>query len=140
MKDYQIAGPEWLATDRFDMSAKLPDGAKQDQVRDMIKSALAERFHLKVHTESKEFPVYGLIVIKGGIQSRNRRPMAPGRGRHCAQTRDQVAASGGPEGVTVSIGKGSFFTFGDNGCRQRNSPWRSSRTFWRGSWIGPWWI
>jgi uncharacterized protein (TIGR03435 family) len=118
VKDYQIAGPEWLATDRFDMSAKLPDGAKQDQVRDMIKSALAERFHLKVHTESKEFPVYGLIVIKGGIHIKESpHDEAPEEADTARKPATEVAASGGPEGVTVNIGKGSSFAFGDNGLQ-----------------------
>src|SRR5271167_3030167 len=36
VKTYQISGPDWLATDRFDISAKLPTGATRDQVPAMV--------------------------------------------------------------------------------------------------------
>jgi uncharacterized protein (TIGR03435 family) len=37
-----------------------------DQVRLMLRSLLAERFHLKLRRESKQLPVYNLVVAKGG--------------------------------------------------------------------------
>jgi uncharacterized protein (TIGR03435 family) len=112
VKEYQVTGPEWIATDRFDIVAKLPDDAKRDQLRDMIKALLADRFHLKLHKESKEFPVYGLVVAKGGLKMKESKedpestPPAPGSAN--------VTASGGPEGVNISLGNGSFFGFANN--------------------------
>src|SRR5258707_717370 len=44
VKDYQITGSEWIAGERFDISATLPVGASQDQVADMLKALLADRF------------------------------------------------------------------------------------------------
>src|SRR5437762_6810342 len=32
MKAYQVMGPDWLASERFDISAKLPEGAKPSQI------------------------------------------------------------------------------------------------------------
>jgi len=32
LREYQVSGPEWLASERFDIDAKLPAGARQDQV------------------------------------------------------------------------------------------------------------
>jgi uncharacterized protein (TIGR03435 family) len=63
---YQISGPEWITTTRFDVLAKLPDGAKSDQVPEMLQTLLAERFHLVLHDSSKEMPVYALVIGKDG--------------------------------------------------------------------------
>src|SRR5579871_5576333 len=45
VRSYQISGPDWLASDRFDISAKLPDGATRAEVPAMLQSLLTERFH-----------------------------------------------------------------------------------------------
>ena len=66
VKDYQIAGPEWIETLRFDLSAKIPDGASKDQVPEMLQALLAERFKLTLHREKKDHPVYALVVGKNG--------------------------------------------------------------------------
>jgi uncharacterized protein (TIGR03435 family) len=65
VKPYQVTGPEWMKS-RFDILAKMPDGATEEQVPEMLQTLLAERFKLKVHTDSKEFPVYALVVGKNG--------------------------------------------------------------------------
>src|ERR1019366_4001088 len=36
VKEYQITGPDWLASDRYDIHAKLPAGAKREQVPEML--------------------------------------------------------------------------------------------------------
>src|SRR5438105_1093800 len=46
VKDYQISGPDWLSSLRFDISAKLPEGATRDQVPEMLQALLADRFKL----------------------------------------------------------------------------------------------
>jgi uncharacterized protein (TIGR03435 family) len=46
MRSYEISGPEWMTTDRFDIQALLPDGATKDDVPAMLQSLLAERFKL----------------------------------------------------------------------------------------------
>jgi uncharacterized protein (TIGR03435 family) len=66
VKPYQISGPEWLSTERFDIVAKLPEGASEDSVPEMLQTLLAERFKLKPHTENKELSIYALVVDKGG--------------------------------------------------------------------------
>ena len=66
VKDYQVSGPDWLNTEIYDITATLPPGATGDDVRVMIQSLLADRFKLTFHRESKELPVYALVVGKGG--------------------------------------------------------------------------
>jgi len=67
-----LGGPAWLSSDRFDINAK-PEGSinvsTQDgvaQLRLMLQAMLAERFKVDVHWETKEVPVYALMVDKNG--------------------------------------------------------------------------
>src|SRR5438105_14656249 len=61
LKNYQIVGPDWVGSERFDIAAKLPEGATREQVPAMLQSLLEDRFKLKFHRDSKEFPVYALL-------------------------------------------------------------------------------
>src|SRR5215467_9675534 len=54
VKPYQIAGPSWIRDGRWDIVAKLPEGASQDRVPEMLRSLLVERFKLAAHHESRE--------------------------------------------------------------------------------------
>ena len=66
VKDYQVSGPAWLATDRFDIVAKLPDGASKDDAPKMLQALLEERFKLAAHRDTQEHPVFALLVGKDG--------------------------------------------------------------------------
>jgi uncharacterized protein (TIGR03435 family) len=66
VKAYQINGPAWLDTERYDIVAKVPAGATNEQVRVMWQNLLAERFGVKLHHEPKEFRVEELVIAKGG--------------------------------------------------------------------------
>jgi len=64
--DYQITGPDWLATERYDIAAKSASAVPEDQLRQMLQTLLAERFKLTLHRQTKELPAYVLMVAKGG--------------------------------------------------------------------------
>ena len=49
VKLYQITGPAWLPTERFDIVAKMPEGASKDDAPKMLLSLLEERFKLVAH-------------------------------------------------------------------------------------------
>ena len=66
MKPYQVTGPAWLDSERFDILAKVPHGATKEQARVMMQSLLAERFHMKLHHETKEMKADELTVAKNG--------------------------------------------------------------------------
>jgi uncharacterized protein (TIGR03435 family) len=66
VRPYQINGPGWLDMERFDIVAKVPPGTTKEQVRVMLQNLLADRFGMKLHHESKESPVYELVVDKNG--------------------------------------------------------------------------
>ncbi len=74
-----IGGPDWIDKDRYDIKGKpspdlevaLKKMKNEDQTaqnRAMQQSLLAERFHLKVHFEVREMPVYTLVPAKGGLK------------------------------------------------------------------------
>ena len=66
VKFYQIDGPPWILTERYDILAKAPDNTPKDQIPLMLQSLLAERFKLTIHRETRELPVFALVVAKGG--------------------------------------------------------------------------
>jgi uncharacterized protein (TIGR03435 family) len=72
IKQYQISGPDWMNAfmggQRFDVLAKMPEGATKEQVPEMLQVLLAERFKLAIHRDSKERSVYALVVGKGGVK------------------------------------------------------------------------
>src|SRR5260370_19868003 len=66
VKGYQISGPKWLDSERFDIVAKIAMGATKEQFEMMLQNLLAERFKLAVQRETKDLPIYALVVGKGG--------------------------------------------------------------------------
>ena len=68
VKDYQIAGPDWLPSERYDVTAKLPEGTPKEQVSLMLQALLADRFQLALHHERKEMQGYALAVGKNGFK------------------------------------------------------------------------
>ncbi|MGD0889838.1 MAG: TIGR03435 family protein [Acidobacteriaceae bacterium] len=66
VKPYQVTCPDWLATEHYDIVARLPEGSNKEDAAAMLKALLAERFKLQAHTEAQERPVLALVVGKGG--------------------------------------------------------------------------
>jgi uncharacterized protein (TIGR03435 family) len=66
IKTYQLSGPDWMRSQRFDIAAKIPDGVSKNRVPEMLQALLAERFKLSIHRENKEQAVYALVVGKNG--------------------------------------------------------------------------
>jgi uncharacterized protein (TIGR03435 family) len=65
VRDFQLsAGPDWIAAERYDISAKAANKADDAELRKMLRALLADRFQLVVREERKQLPVYALIVSK----------------------------------------------------------------------------
>jgi uncharacterized protein (TIGR03435 family) len=61
-----VGGPPWWNSNKFDITAKAEDGsATLDQMRTMLQGLLADRFKLKAHTETREVPIYDLVLARG---------------------------------------------------------------------------
>jgi uncharacterized protein (TIGR03435 family) len=66
VKDYQVQGPDWLNSQRFDVVAKVPAGTTKEQYQLMIQKLLADRFKMKFHRDHKDHSAFALVVAKGG--------------------------------------------------------------------------
>jgi len=63
------SGPAWIRSERYQINATAPGAPSEGLMRGpMLQTLLEDRFHLKIHRESREVPVYAVTVAKGGPQ------------------------------------------------------------------------
>jgi len=86
VRPFQVSGgPSWVGSDKFDIDAKEPDAVAEElrklsreqqrqEVGLLLQSLLADRFRLKVTHETRELPIYALIVAKNGPKLHAGRP------------------------------------------------------------------
>ncbi len=81
VKDYQVVGPDWLNTARFDLQAKYPPDSPRETRNLMMQALLADRFGVKIHKESKEVSVYNLVTAKNGpkLKKAEENPIVEGK-------------------------------------------------------------
>jgi uncharacterized protein (TIGR03435 family) len=70
--------PKWVSTDRFVIEAEASGHPTKDQIRLMMQSLLADRFKLVVHFETREMPVFALVLDKPGRLGPRLRPHSQG--------------------------------------------------------------
>lgn len=98
VQDYQILGlPDWVSNDRYTIVAKAPDGSPQNAMPVMLANLLKDRFKLLMHMETRELPIFNLVVARqdgrlgaglkptsadclGEMQARRGGPPPPGAG------------------------------------------------------------
>jgi bla regulator protein blaR1 len=56
--------PDGLDAERYTISAKMPDGAPQAARLVAIRNLLKDRFKLVTHTETRELPIYNLVLAR----------------------------------------------------------------------------
>ena len=84
-----VGGPGWLASDSFDIVATAPGNPSQGQMMEMLRALLADRFKLVAHTETRDLPIYALVLARDDRRLGERiRPSAM----------DCLAARGGANG------------------------------------------
>jgi len=76
VKDFQISGPAWLSEERFDILATMPPETTKEQFHIMLQNLLAERFKVTIHRETKELPIYSLVVAKNGPKMKESAPVS----------------------------------------------------------------
>jgi uncharacterized protein (TIGR03435 family) len=75
--NYSCRGPDWLNA-RFDIEAIAEGNPNPKQMRLMVRKLLADRFNLAVHKETRDLPVYALVLVKSdGTLGPRMRPSDP---------------------------------------------------------------
>jgi uncharacterized protein (TIGR03435 family) len=95
LQSFQVlGGPNWINSDRFDIVAKAESRAAPEQLWLMLRTLLAERFKLAVHNDTRELPVFALVVARS---DGNLGPQLRHSDADCV-----AAAAGPPSGVAPS--------------------------------------
>ena len=66
LAEFQIGGPDWLGTQFYDLTAKLPPDVASDQIPAMLQKLLTERFRMTLRWDAKQETSYALVVDRGG--------------------------------------------------------------------------
>ena len=105
LREFQtVGGPEWLNTDRFDIQARGPQGAAESEGPRRLQSLLAERFALKVHKETRDRPIYALVLARanGSLGPRLRQSQEPAVDGFAA-SRGQCTPPGPPGPISMRL-------------------------------------
>lgn len=99
VRTYQVTkGPRWFDAEKFDITAKADERVTNDQLKLMLQALLADRFQLSFHRETKDMPVYDLVVAKDGPKMK---PVEkPGLGVGIG--RNQLNGKGAPVSILTS--------------------------------------
>src|SRR3984885_4400772 len=95
--DQISGGPSWAKSEHYDVAAKAEGEGTitKNQLRQMLQALLADRFQLKLHGETRETPVYELVLGKNGPKLKEVRPDTAGgyvsRGSNTGQIRMETA-------------------------------------------------
>jgi len=101
VKPDQISGgPGWVASNHYDIEAKVvaangatPQPLTREQRNLMLRSLLADRFKLAVHNETKELPVFDLVVAKNGPKLQPAKPDEPSKSSMSMGGSEQLTAT-----------------------------------------------
>jgi len=78
VRNYQvIGGPSWINEQRYDIRA-VSDSATEAEMHGMLQRLSADRFQLRIRRETRDLPVYALVVSKNGPKIQ---PLKPGEGK-----------------------------------------------------------
>jgi uncharacterized protein (TIGR03435 family) len=102
VKDFQVlGGPGWATSDRYDVTARATENVRLPVMRPMLRALLEDRFQLTLHTETRELPIYALVVGKDAVKLRQ-----TSDGSCAMPNRDLPASSPNPLPVcgNISIG------------------------------------
>lgn len=81
VKNYQVSGPAWINSDRYDLIGKANGASSESELRQMVRQLLAERFKLSLRRETKDLSVYALAGGKKGPKLHESAPDAKSRVR-----------------------------------------------------------
>ena len=107
--DRLLGEPAWVATNRYDIEAKVaPDDAAklkqltQEQRWAMLLPVLEDRCALKFHHETRQLTVYTLVVAKGGAKLQVSKPTDPSAKQTPGRGPSSAGMSVGDQGFTMT--------------------------------------
>jgi uncharacterized protein (TIGR03435 family) len=103
-----LGGPDWAATERFDIKATaepamteqltaLPADQAKLLKRRMLQALLANRFRVSTHIENRDMPAFALIIAKGGSKLERTTSTAT----DLSGERGRISIKGGNDSLTV---------------------------------------
>jgi uncharacterized protein (TIGR03435 family) len=104
VKGFQIVGPSWLDTERYDITATMPPDTTKEQFHVMLQNLLAERFKLTLHRETKELPMFSLVVAKNGPKMKESVEIPPPKEGDDAAPPPPSQPKMGPDGFPIIPG------------------------------------
>jgi len=100
--DYQIVGaPGWIDTERYSITAKIPDGLPPTAISVLLLNLLRDRFQLATRLETRELPIFNLVMARP--DGRLGPDLKPTSGECQATIAERVAAS-----QAAAAGRGSL--------------------------------
>ena len=100
VRSWQVEGPDWLTTERFDIICKMPAGSRKEDAPLMLQSLLADRFKLVLRREFREQSVTALVVSKDGPKLKESSAETPAKGAGQATTKKNNSSLGMTVGTT----------------------------------------
>ena len=65
LQDFELSGgPKWIDAERVDIVAKAEGEPAPERMRLMLRNLLADRFTLQLHTETRDLPLYALVLAR----------------------------------------------------------------------------
>ena len=116
LQPYEMAAGErlasWVTTDRWDIEAKGPEQAAQPQLRTMLQNLLIDRFKLVTRRETREVPVYALVLSRSDRRPGPQFRQSTADCAALAAARTVEPAPGGPRQCGRDVGPGSISAVG----------------------------
>ena len=117
LQPYEIAAgerlPAWITSDRWDIEAKGPEQATQPQLRTMLQNLLNDRFKLVTRRETRDVPVYALVLSRSDRRLGPQLRQSPADcAALAAAARAADAGPGGPRQCGRDVGPGLISAIG----------------------------
>ncbi len=117
VKNFQIDGPDWLSSERFDIEGTFPEGATKTDAPAMLQSLLEERFKLTTHRTTAEHKVLALVVGKSGpkLTEATTKPQPIDESVPLKPGEMQMDTPDGPARMTMSKDGSAVMNMGEKG-------------------------
>jgi uncharacterized protein (TIGR03435 family) len=114
-----LGAPGWFSSDKYDIKAKIDDAdieafkkLDRDQANTMqdrmMQGMLADRFKLVLHHETREWPIYVLVVAKSGSKLQDSKPENHKGGFSMRVSSTEMSAQGAPVSTIVRFLSGQL--------------------------------